>query len=92
MKYGIPEFRLPNKVVDVEIENLAKMGVNFIKDCIIGKTISVEQLEEEGFKGVFVASGAGLPAASGIILGSAVALSISLIALGWREEILSENV
>ena len=56
-----PEFRLPNKVVDVEIENLAKMGVNFIKDCIIGKTISVEQLEEEGFKGVFVASGAGLP-------------------------------
>ena len=59
--YGIPEFRLPNKVVDVEIENLAKMGVNFIKDCIIGKTISVEQLEEEGFKGVFVASGAGLP-------------------------------
>ena len=61
LKYGIPEFRLPNKVVDVEIENLAKMGVNFIKDCIIGKTISVEQLEEEGFKGVFVASGAGLP-------------------------------
>ena len=61
MKYGIPEFRLPNKVVDVEIDNLAKMGVNFIKDCIIGKTISVEQLEEEGFKGVFVASGAGLP-------------------------------
>ena len=59
--YGIPEFRLPNKVVDVEIDNLAKMGVNFIKDCIIGKTISVEQLEEEGFKGVFVASGAGLP-------------------------------
>ena len=61
LKYGIPEFRLPNKVVDVEIDNLAKMGVNFIKDCIIGKTISVEQLEEEGFKGVFVASGAGLP-------------------------------
>ena len=47
--------------MDVEIDNLAKMGVNFIKDCIIGKTISVEQLEEEGFKGMFVASGAGLP-------------------------------
>ena len=61
LKYGIPEFRLPNKVVDVEIDNLAKMGVTFIKDCIIGKTISVEQLEEEGFKGFFVASGAGLP-------------------------------
>ena len=59
--YGIPEFRLPNKVVDVEIDNLAKMGVEFVKDCIIGKTLSVEQLEEEGFKGIFVASGAGLP-------------------------------
>ena len=61
LKYGIPEFRLPNKIVDVEIENLAKMGVTFIKDCIVGKTIGVEQLEEEGFKGIFVASGAGLP-------------------------------
>ena len=61
LKYGIPEFRLPNKVVDVEIDNLAKMGVEFVKDCIIGKTLSVEQLEEEGFKGIFVASGAGLP-------------------------------
>ncbi len=61
LKYGIPEFRLPNKIVDVEIENLAQMGVKFIKDCIIGKTLSVEQLEEEGFKGIFVASGAGLP-------------------------------
>ena len=61
LKYGIPEFRLPNKIVDVEIDNLAKMGVNFIKDCIVGKTISVEDLKEEGFKGIFVASGAGLP-------------------------------
>lgn len=62
LKYGIPEFRLPNKIVDVEIDNLAKMGVNFIKDCIVGKTISVEELkEEQGFKGFFVASGAGLP-------------------------------
>ena len=61
LKYGIPEFRLPNKIVDVEIENLSKMGVQFVKDCIIGKTISVEELEQEGYKGVFVASGAGLP-------------------------------
>ena len=59
--YGIPEFRLPNKIVDVEINNLAKMGVTFMKDCIVGKTISVEDLEAEGFKGIFVASGAGLP-------------------------------
>ena len=61
LKYGIPEFRLPNKIVDVEINNLAKMGVTFMKDCIVGKTISVEDLEAEGFKGIFVASGAGLP-------------------------------
>ena len=61
LKYGIPEFRLPNKIVDVEIENLSKMGVEFVKDCIIGKTISVDDLKEEGYQGIFVASGAGLP-------------------------------
>ena len=61
LKYGIPEFRLPNKIVDVEIENLSKMGVTFVKDCIVGKTISVADLEAEGYKGIFVASGAGLP-------------------------------
>ena len=61
LKYGIPEFRLPNKIVDVEINNLAKMGVTFMKDCIVGKTISVEDLEAEGFKGIFVASGAACP-------------------------------
>ena len=61
LKYGIPEFRLPNKIVDVEIDNLAKMGVQFEKDCIIGKTLSIAELKEAGFKGVFVASGAGLP-------------------------------
>ena len=61
LKYGIPEFRLPNKIVDVEIENLAKMGVHFQTDVIVGKTISVEQLEAQGFQGIFVGSGAGLP-------------------------------
>lgn len=61
MKYGIPEFRLPNAIVDVEIENLQKMGVKFIADCIVGKTISVKELNEQGFKGIFVGSGAGLP-------------------------------
>ena len=66
LKYGIPEFRLPNGIVDVEIENLRKMGVTFITDCIIGKTISVEQLESEGFRGIFIASGAGLPNFMGI--------------------------
>lgn len=61
LKYGIPEFRLPNKIVDVEVDNLAKIGVKFVKDCIIGKTISVEELEAEDFKGIYIASGAGLP-------------------------------
>lgn len=61
LKYGIPGFRLPNSIVDHEINMLAGMGVKFVKDCIVGKTITVEELKEEGFKGVFVASGAGLP-------------------------------
>ena len=61
LKYGIPEFRLPNRIVDVEIENLRKMGVHFQTDCVVGKTISVDQLENRGFKGVFIGSGAGLP-------------------------------
>ncbi len=61
LKYGIPEFRLPNAIVDVEIQNLEKIGVHFVKDCIVGKTITVSQLESEGYKGIFVASGAGLP-------------------------------
>jgi len=61
LKYGIPEFRLPNAIVDVEICNLEKMGVKFIKDCVVGKTISIPELEDEGYKAVFVASGAGLP-------------------------------
>lgn len=66
LKYGIPEFRLPNKIVDVEIENLEKIGVKFEKDCLVGKTISVKELENNGFKGIFVGSGAGLPNFMGI--------------------------
>ena len=66
LKYGIPEFRLPNKIVDVEIHNLEKMGVHFVKDCIIGKTQGVADLQKQGFKGIFIASGAGLPNFMGI--------------------------
>ena len=61
LKYGIPEFRLPNSIVDHEVSNLAAMGVKFVKDCIVGKTITIDQLREQGFRGFFVASGAGLP-------------------------------
>ena len=66
LKYGIPEFRLPNSIVDVEIENLSKMGVHFQTDVIVGKTISIEDLENQDFKGIFVGSGAGLPNFMGI--------------------------
>ena len=61
LKYGIPEFRLPNNIVDVEINNLRALGVEFIADCIVGKTISYDDMHEMGFRGIFVASGAGLP-------------------------------
>ena len=66
LKYGIPEFRLPNSVVDVEINALAALGVRFVKDCVVGKTVSYDDLHEMGFKGIFVASGAGLPRFMGI--------------------------
>lgn len=61
LKYGIPEFRLPNRIVDVEIESLQKMGVEFENNFIVGKTATIDDLREEGFKGFFVGSGAGLP-------------------------------
>lgn len=61
LKYGIPEFRLPNHIVDVEIENLRKMGVKFVTNFIVGMTEGIEDLKKEGFQGFYVASGAGLP-------------------------------
>lgn len=66
LKYGIPEFRLPNEIVDAEIEGLHAAGVEFTTDCVIGKTLSYDDLVKEGFKGIFVASGAGLPRFMGI--------------------------
>ena len=61
LRYGIPEFRLPNAVVDREIEGLRRLGVTFQCDTIIGKTLTVEDLQSQGYKGIFVGSGAGLP-------------------------------
>jgi glutamate synthase (NADPH/NADH) small chain len=61
LKYGIPEFRLPNFIIDREIKNLQKMGVRFERNIIIGKTVAFSDLEEEGFRAFFVGSGAGLP-------------------------------
>lgn len=61
LKYGIPEFRLPNKIVDAEINMLRQMGVQFKTDIIVGKTITVEDLQREGYAGIFAGCGAGLP-------------------------------
>ena len=61
LKYGIPEFRLPNAIVDFELENLRQMGVKFETNFIVGRTASFDDLKEEGFQGFFVGSGAGLP-------------------------------
>ena len=61
LKYGIPEFRLPNRIVDKEIEGLRALGVTFQTDVIVGKTLSIEDLQAEGYQAVFVGSGAGLP-------------------------------
>lgn len=66
LKYGIPEFRLPNSIVETEIRSLEAQGVRFLTDCIVGKTISVAELQAEGYDAVFVASGAGLPNFMGV--------------------------
>lgn len=66
LKYGIPEFRLPNRIVDAEIDTLRREGVHFQTDTIIGKTVTIDELQEKGFKGIFVGSGAGLPNFMGI--------------------------
>ena len=61
LRYGIPPFRLPRKFLDKEINNLIKMGVKFEKNVIVGKSITLKQLEEDGFNAIFICSGAGLP-------------------------------
>lgn len=61
LKYGIPEFRLPNSIVDEEIAKMKAIGVKFETNTIIGKTLSYEDLHDMGVKGIFVATGAGLP-------------------------------
>ena len=61
LRYGIPPFRLPRMVLDREINNLKEMGVKFEKNVIVGKSITIKQLKEEGFDAIFICSGAGLP-------------------------------
>ena len=66
LRYGIPEFRLPNVVVDREIDGLRRLGVHFQCDTIIGKTLTMDDLQAQGYEGIFVGSGAGLPRFMGI--------------------------
>lgn len=66
LKYGIPAFRLPNAIVDAELDNLRRRGVQFHADTVIGRTFGYEDILQMGFKGMFVASGAGLPRFMGI--------------------------
>jgi len=61
LRYGIPPFRLPRVVLDREIDALKAMGVKFEKNVIVGKSITIKQLEEDGFDAIFICSGAGLP-------------------------------
>ncbi|MHC1772833.1 MAG: NADPH-dependent glutamate synthase [Flexilinea sp.] len=59
--YGIPEFRLPKKIVQKEIDTLKELGVKISTNTVIGKSISIDELKEDGFEAVFIGSGAGLP-------------------------------
>ncbi len=64
--YGIPEFRLPKRIVEEQIESLKKRGMNLVTNAVIGRTLSVDDLFEEGYEAVFIGSGAGLPQFMGI--------------------------
>ena len=67
LRYGIPDFRLPNEVIDAEIRNLAKLGVKFECNTLVGRLFTIEQMIEElGFDAVFVGTGAGYPTMLGI--------------------------
>jgi glutamate synthase (NADPH/NADH) small chain len=66
LSYGIPEFRLPKKIVAREVEYIKSLGVDIITDCLIGRTFSLGGLFKQGFKAIFLATGAGLPQFLGI--------------------------
>ena len=66
LTYGIPEFRLPKKLVQAEIDNVRNLGVKIMTNMVIGKSITVEELRDEGYEAVFIGSGAGLPSFMGI--------------------------
>lgn len=61
LRYGIPPFRLPRKILDRELDSLKAMGVKFEKNVVVGKSITLKQLKDDGFDAIFICSGAGLP-------------------------------
>ncbi|MEJ6951576.1 NADPH-dependent glutamate synthase [Natronospora cellulosivora (SeqCode)] len=61
LRYGIPEFRLPKKIVDQEVENIKKLGVEIQLNVIVGKTISIDELFTDNYQAIFIGTGAGLP-------------------------------
>ncbi len=61
LRYGIPPFRLPRTVLDREIDSLKSIGVKFVTNVVVGKSITINQLKEDGFEAIFISSGAGLP-------------------------------
>ncbi len=66
LKYGIPDFRLPKEIVTNEIDNLKDLGVKFVKNAVIGKSLTIDQLFEDNYQSIFIGSGAGLPSALGV--------------------------
>ena len=66
LSYGIPEFRLPKALVQNEIDSVAALGVNFVTNVIVGRSITIDELQKEGYEAIFVGSGAGLPRFQGI--------------------------
>ncbi len=61
LRYGIPSFRLPRKALDTELEGLRKLGVKLYKNVVIGKSLTIQDLKDDGFDAIFICSGAGLP-------------------------------
>lgn len=61
LSYGIPEFRLPKDLVQKEVDSVAALGVKFETNVVVGRSITIDELQEQGYQGIFIGSGAGLP-------------------------------
>lgn len=66
LSYGIPEFRLPKTLVESEVKGIAELGVKFQTNVIVGRSVTIDELQEEGYQAIFIGSGAGLPKFQGI--------------------------